>query len=114
MAEQKRPSIAEILAAARAQKKTGETPASEISSDAAPLSGAPIDSVTLPEDASTSVEVSDNQSLGPSKKAAAAGPVTQAPSGSRPSVADILAMSRAKKAAGEDAPAKTPAPKSPA
>ncbi len=114
MAEQKRPSIAEILAAARAKKKTGETPASEISSDAEPLSGAPIDSVTLPEDASTSVEVSDNQSLGPSKKPAAAGPVTKAPPGSRPSVADILAMSRAKKAAGEDAPAKTPAPKSPA
>ena len=94
MADKKKMSVAEILAAARAADgKTGAVP--EPVSAAAPEPDAEV-----------------------APAAAAAKPAAAKPAakgdGSRPSVADILAMARAKKAEGETAPATKPAAAKPA
>jgi cytochrome b6-f complex iron-sulfur subunit len=91
MAEKKKMSVAEILAAARAADAKGaaspspapaaEDPPAEASVDAAPASPPP------------------------------AKPAPAAAAGGRPSVADILAMARAKKAAGDAPPEAKPAAK---
>lgn len=89
MADKKKMSVAEILAAARAADGKGEQPAKE-----APAAESP------PAEAS------------PPK--AAAKPAAPAASGGRPAVADILAMARANKAAAAAASDSTPAAAKPA
>jgi cytochrome b6-f complex iron-sulfur subunit len=87
MADKKKMSVAEILAAARAADGKGGTPAAE------PVAAA--------EAAEPAVE----------SKAPAAAPPKPAGGGGRPSVADILAMARAKKDSGggvAEKPATTP------
>lgn len=90
MAEKKKMSVAEILAAARAADGKGDA--------AKPAAPEPV--AEEPAAAGTPTEQSAAK-----PKAAAAG------AGGRPSVADILAMARAKKEGGEPAAAKPAAPK---
>jgi len=93
MAEKKKMSVAEILAAARA--KDGGGAAAPSASEAPPAA-----------EESSHVEAEAKPKAKPAAKPAAA----TAASGARPSVADILAAARAKKAAGgEGAAGETPA-----
>jgi cytochrome b6-f complex iron-sulfur subunit len=98
MADKKKMSVAEILAAARS---------ADGNSGAAPK---PSPAATSDTDQKTAAESA--------AEAAAPKPATAKPApkadGSRPSVADILAMARAKKAEGEAAPVATPAAPKPA
>jgi cytochrome b6-f complex iron-sulfur subunit len=94
----KKMSVAEMLAAARAEK-SGGTPPAEASSAEVPASSAP-------------------EAAAPAESAPAAPPATSKPASAKPasamSVAEILAAARAKKGAAEAAPAAakpTPAPK---
>jgi len=81
MAEKKKMSVAEILAAARAEKGDAGVPAASVPPPAEPAA-----------EASTEVP------------AVAAKPAAKAGAGGRPSVADIMALARAKKGAEEAAP----------
>jgi cytochrome b6-f complex iron-sulfur subunit len=99
MADNKKMSVAEILAAARAADgKSGAAPQ--------PASAA------APETAHDTGAESAAPAASP--KVAAAKPAPKADGGSRPSVADILAMARAKKAEGEAVPVSKPAAAKPA
>lgn len=95
MAERKKMSVAEILAAARAQGGGGEAPA-------APAAETPTAAEPAAAEPATEAAAAD-------KPAAKAAPKPAA-GGARPSVAEIMAMARANKAAAAEAPAK-PAPK---
>jgi cytochrome b6-f complex iron-sulfur subunit len=94
MAEKKKMSVAEILAAARAADAKG----------AAAAPAAPQEQAAPEPAAEASVEQAAEQPAAKPKPAATGG-------GGRPSVAEILAMARAKKEAGEPAAAKPAAPK---
>jgi cytochrome b6-f complex iron-sulfur subunit len=98
MADNKKMSVAEILAAARAADgKSGAA------SKPSPAATSDADQKTAAESAAEAA----------APKPAAAKPAPKA-DGSRPSVADILAMARSKKAEGEAAPVATPAAPKPA
>ena len=84
MAEKKKLSVAEILAAARAEKAAAATPQAEGDGPAEPVDAAAAESVTQPAAEATAQPAA--------KKPAAA----KAAGGGRPSVADILAMARNK------------------
>ena len=99
MAEKKKMSVAEILAAARAADgKGGPSPPSPVEHTAAPAEDSP-------------AEVQAEAAPAPMAKPA---PAKAAPGGARPSVADILAMARAKKEGGASASAAAAAPAKPA
>ncbi|HWC90940.1 MAG TPA: hypothetical protein VG433_14820, partial [Pirellulales bacterium] len=104
MAEKKKMSVAEILAAARkADSKTGDAPASEPAPPAAEAEAAPAETA----EAAAAPEPAAAKSA-PTKPAQ---PVAKPGAAGRPSVSDILAAARAAKAGGEAAPAaKKPAP----
>jgi cytochrome b6-f complex iron-sulfur subunit len=92
--EKKRPSVAEILAAARAQKAGGAEPAAGEAQPAESAAAAKADVAAKPDDAPAKAGAAK-----PAKPAAAS-------SGARPSVAEMLAMARAQKGAeGTSAPA---------
>jgi len=105
MAERKKMTVAEILAAARAGKG-GDTPAGSGPTEPQP---------PVPAAAETAEPSTGSEAEAPKAKPAAK-PAPKAAAGGRPSVADILAMARAKQGAsatGEAAaaPAAKPAPK---
>ncbi len=93
MADKKKMSVAEILAAARAADGAGEKPAA---AEAAPAPEQP---------------VAEKPSEAAPKAAPKASKPAASSEGGRPSVAEILAMARAKKAAGGEAEAAKPAAK---
>ena len=93
MADKKKMSVAEILAAARAADGAGEKPAA---AEAAPVPEQP---------------VAEKPSEAAPKAAPKASKPAASSEGGRPSVAEILAMARAKKAAGGEAEAAKPAAK---
>ena len=96
MAERKKMSVAEILAAARAQGGGAAAPPAESTEPEAAVEPAAVES----------------SSETPAAAAPAAKPVAKpAAGGARPSVAEIMAMARANKAAAAEAPAKPAAPK---
>ena len=96
MAERKKMSVAEILAAARAQGGGASAPPAESTEPEAAVEPAAVES----------------SSETPAAAAPAAKPVAKpAAGGARPSVAEIMAMARANKAAAAEAPAKPAAPK---
>jgi cytochrome b6-f complex iron-sulfur subunit len=99
MADKKKMSVAEILAAARA--KDGQGGSADTPAKAVP------EAVESPEAAGMPAQAV------PASPKPAAKPAVPAAGGGRPSVADILAMARAKKAAeaGESAVAESPAAK---
>jgi cytochrome b6-f complex iron-sulfur subunit len=105
MAEKKKMSVAEILAAARkADSKSGDAPASEPAPPAAEAEAAPAETA----EAAAAPEPTAAKPA-PAKPAGA--PVAKPGAAGRPSVSDILAAARAAKAGGEAAPAaKKPAP----
>jgi len=97
MAERKKMSVAEILAAARAQSAEGQPAAAQ--------------PAAAPEAAPPAAEEAAAEAKPVAKKPAAGKPAA-ASSGGRPSVADILAMARAKGGApAVEKPAAKPAPK---
>jgi len=103
MAEKKKMSVAEILAAARA-KSSGTGPTESVQKDvvAEPAPGELADSAVA-------ASVADDQQPASQAKTAAKPAAASATSGGRPSVADILAAARAKKAAaGEQGADGTP------
>ncbi len=109
MAEKKKMTVAEILAAARAEKGGAAPAAPAESAASAPAPGA---SATPESDAADAPLPAER----PSAPKPAAKP---AASGGRPSVAEIMALARAKKADGassvaEEQAAAKPAPKAPA
>jgi cytochrome b6-f complex iron-sulfur subunit len=88
MAEKKKMSVAEILAAARA-KSSGTGPTESVQNEV----------VAEPADSAVAASVADDQQPASQAKTAAKPAAASATSGGRPSVADILAAARAKKAA---------------
>lgn len=105
MAEKKRPSIAEILAAAKKQGAVGSGGGGET---AAPAESAAAEPTSAPEaPAAEPVAEAEAPAPAPEKKAAPAKPAAKpaASGGGRPSVAEMMAMARANKAAGGAAPA---------
>src|SRR2546430_10709140 len=103
MADKKKMSVAEILAAARNADSKGGAPSPK---PAAP--SAPEETETSPAEPAASVPVSAAESAG--APTAAKPPAQPAAGGPRPNVKDILALARAGKAATA-APAEQPAPK---
>jgi cytochrome b6-f complex iron-sulfur subunit len=106
MAEKKKMSVAEILAAARA-KSSNTGPAESVQEDVVPEPSA--GAVT---DSGAAASVADDEQpapKGPKGKTPVTSPSASATGGGRPSVADILAAARAKKAAaGEPGAEATP------
>jgi len=90
MADKKKMSVAEILAAARAADGQGGQPSAAVEPAA------------------------DEASAAPPPAKAATKPASPASAGARPNVAEILAMARANKAAGEAKPAPAEKPAAPA
>jgi cytochrome b6-f complex iron-sulfur subunit len=88
MAEKKKMSVAEILAAARA-KSSGTGPTESVQNEV----------VAEPADSAVAASVADDQQPASQAKTATKPAAASATSGGRPSVADILAAARAKKAA---------------
>jgi cytochrome b6-f complex iron-sulfur subunit len=116
MADEKtRPSVADILAMARAEKAKGETP------PPAPVAETPAETTSAEATAPAGgpTKAPDTQAAGAKSgpaKPAPAKPAATGAGGARPSVAEMLAMARAQKAGGEPAakPAAVPAAAKPA
>jgi cytochrome b6-f complex iron-sulfur subunit len=106
MAEKKKMSVAEILAAAR-KKDGGGAPGGESAAPAESAPSAEAPSSAVEEAVSSESPASESSAPAPAPKAAPAKP------GERPSVKDILAMARSGPKPGAVAPAK-PAVKAPA
>ncbi|MBX9788328.1 MAG: Rieske 2Fe-2S domain-containing protein [Pirellulales bacterium] len=107
MAEKKKLSVAEILAAARKADSGGATAASE-SPATSPADVAPA------EPAEVSAEAAVESTPAETPAPTAPKPATTGTPGKRPSVADILAAARQKQAPGAAAPAAKPAAAKPA
>jgi cytochrome b6-f complex iron-sulfur subunit len=112
MAEKKKMSVAEILAAARAEKGGGPSSGAVQSSDAAAGPAAPASPPTDATGSSADGPGSAEPDAAPERTAK---PVAKPAGGGRPSVAEIMAMARAKKGEAEAgaaaAPPKPAAPK---
>jgi cytochrome b6-f complex iron-sulfur subunit len=100
MAEKKKMSVAEILAAARGQ--SGGQPAGQAAAASEPESAAA-------SDAASEVAAESAPAAKPAAK-----PAPAKPAGGRPSIAEIMALARAKGGAGEQPAAAKPAPAKPA
>jgi len=108
MAEKKKMSVAEILAAARA-KSSGAGPTESVQAEVVAEPAAHEPATGEPADSAVTASVADEKQSGTKVKAAAKPAAASATSGGRPSVADILAAARAKKgAAGEPGADGTP------
>jgi len=98
MAEKKKMSVAEILAAARA-KSSGAGPTESVQEEAVAEPAAHEPATGEPASSAVTASVADEQPPGTKVKTAAKPAAASATSGGRPSVADILAAARAKKGA---------------
>jgi cytochrome b6-f complex iron-sulfur subunit len=108
MAEKKKMSVAEMLAAARKADSQGGAPAGDAAADAGNAEASPAPEAAAPTPM-TDVPADNSPAVGGGGAARPTKPIPKPGAAGRPSVADMLAMARANK--GGDAPAAAPAEK---